>query len=313
VSYAHPHPGRPPELPELPEGAPPPRLPPRRPGPEAGGGAGPVTPWPPWIALVGLLAGFGVAIVGAALIAGLGAAIVGGDLNDPPPGAVIAATVFQDLALVGAAVVLARLTPARGPWHFGLRRTRLWPAVGWTVLAYLSFLVFTGAWLSFLDALGVHIGRSDELPSELGADTSTAALVAVGVLVTVFAPIAEETFFRGFFFTALRNWKGVALAAILTGIVFGAIHAGSSPVAYLVPLAVFGALLCLLYWRTGSLLPCIALHAINNSIAYGASQHWSWQIPLVVIGALCLCALVLGPIVVRAQARPALADDPTGK
>ena len=159
----------------------------------------------------------------------------------------------------------------------------------------------------------MHIGRSDELPAELGADTSTAALVAVGVLVTVFAPIAEEPFFRGFFFTALRNWKGVALAAIITGIVFGAIHAGSSPAASLVPLAVFGALLCLLYWRTGSLLPCIALHAINNSIAYGASQHWSWQIPLVVIGALCVCAVVLAPIVVRAQARPVLADDPTGK
>ncbi len=272
-----------------------------------------MTPWPPWIALVGLLAGFGVAIVGAALIAGIGVAIAGGDLNDPPPAAVIAATVFQDLALVGAAVLLARVTPARGPWHFGLRPTRLRPAIGWTVVAYVTFLTFTAAWLAFLDAVGAHVSRSDELPSELGADTSTVALVAVGVLVTVFAPIAEETFFRGFFFSALRNWKGVAVAAILTGIVFGSIHAGSSPVAYLVPLAVFGVLLCLLYWRTGSLLPCIALHAINNSIAYGASQHWSWQIPLVVIGALSLCALLLAPIVVRAQAGPALAHDHTAE
>ena len=41
---------------------------------------------------------------------------------------------------------------------------------------------------------------------------------------------------------------------------------------FLVPLGVFGALLCLLYHRTGSLLPCMALHALNNSLALGVSQ-----------------------------------------
>jgi len=33
-------------------------------------------------------------------------------------------------------------------------------------------------------------------------------------------------------------------------------------------LVVLGVLLCLLYWRTGSLLPCIALHALNNGISF---------------------------------------------
>ena len=32
--------------------------------------------------------------------------------------------------------------------------------------------------------------------------------------------------------------------------------------------------LCLLYVRTGSLLPCIGAHALNNSLAFGASQDW---------------------------------------
>ena len=43
---------------------------------------------------------------------------------------------------------------------------------------------------------------------------------------------------------------------------------------FLVPLGVFGALLCLLYYRTGSLLPCMVLHALNNSLALGVSQSW---------------------------------------
>ena len=262
---------------------------------------------------MGLLAGFGVAISGGAILLGIWIAVAGGDLNDPPPDAVIAATVFQDLVLVAAAILLPRVTQARGAWHYGFRSTRVGPAIGWMALTYVTFLGLTAAWLAFLDALGAHVNQSDELPSELGAGRSSLALAVVGVLVTVFAPIAEETFFRGFFFTALRNWKGVALAAIATGIVFGAIHFGGSPAAYLVPLGLFGSLLCLLYWRTGSLLPCIALHAINNSVAYGASQDWSWQIPLVALGALCLCGLVVAPIVVRANARPVFAHDPTSE
>jgi uncharacterized protein len=112
----------------------------------------------------------------------------------------------------------------------------------------------------------------------------------------VIAPIAEEFFFRGYFFGALRSWKGVWPAAILTGLVFGAIHVGSAPVPFLVPLAVFGFILCLLYWRTGSLYPCIALHALNNSLAFGVSQHWGWQIPILMVGALTIIGSIILPL-----------------
>jgi hypothetical protein len=104
--------------------------------------------------------------------------------------------------------------------------------------------------------------------------------------VAVVAPIAEEFFFRGFFFAALRNWKGLWPAAIITGLVFGGIHVGSAEVALLLPLAFFGFVLCLLRERTGSLFPCIVLHSANNSLAFGVSQHWSWQIPLLFVCAL---------------------------
>ena len=135
--------------------------------------------------------------------------------------------------------------------------------------AWVAFIVFSAVWAA---ALGVE--ENDDLPQELGADDSTTALVFVAVLVCVAAPIAEELFFRGFCFTALRRWIGVAGGAIATGVIFGAIHAGSADAVFLVPLGVFGALLCLLYHRTGSLLPCIVLHALNNALALGVSQGW---------------------------------------
>ena len=71
-------------------------------------------------------------------------------------------------------------------------------------------------------------------------------LAAIAVLVTVVAPVAEEFLFRGYVFTALRNWRGIWPAAVITGLLFGAVHAGGSDAAYLVPLAFFGFVLCLL-------------------------------------------------------------------
>ncbi|MGI8595289.1 MAG: CPBP family intramembrane glutamic endopeptidase, partial [Solirubrobacteraceae bacterium] len=214
---------------------------------------------------------------------------------------------FQDVCRIGSAPLLAPPTGAGSPWHFGLLPTRFGVAIGWLVAAYVSFLALTAAYLAFMQALGVKVDSQDELPKELGADESTVALVLVGVLVTVAAPIAEELFFRGFFFTALRRWKGVGVAAAITGAVFGLIHVGSSPPEFLAPLALFGVLLCLLYWRTGSLFPCIVLHAVNNSVAFGASRDWTWQIPLVVLGSLTILALVLAPFAKRGRTTPAAA------
>ena len=99
------------------------------------------------------------------------------------------------------------------------------------------------------------------------------------------APICEEFLFRGFIFTALRNWRGTWPAAIITGLLFGGVHVGSAPVVDLVPLAFLGFGLCLLYRITGSLYPCIAAHSLNNSIAYGSLESWSFGQVILLLGA----------------------------
>jgi membrane protease YdiL (CAAX protease family) len=244
---------------------------------------------------VALVAGFAAALLGYVLIGGI-AGLSGARMDKPPPWVNIVATMVQDAALIGSALLFARMGGRVRPRDFGLRRVGLWSGLGWMFAAWFGFFLFTVVWIS---ALGIK--ERDNLPSELGADESTIALIAVGVLVTVVAPIAEEFFFRGYFFTALRNWRGIWPAAILTGLVFGGIHAGSAPVGYLVPLAAFGVALCLLYVRTGSLYPCIALHALNNSLAFGVSQGWSWQIPLVMLAANAIIAAILLPVGARSD------------
>lgn len=273
---------------------PPPPEHPERPGalPAAPSGGAALPPWQWWMPFAVLL----LTLIAASLIFVILAAIAGADAGDPPPGVSMVATFAQDVLLVVGAVLLGALAIRPTAAQYGLRPTRLWRAVGIVLLAYIGFIVFAAGYQAIFD-----ITAEEDLADDLGVKDSTAALVAAAILVTIVAPIVEEVFFRGFMFTTLRRSLGVVAAALLTGVMFGLVHAGSSPSAFLVPLGIFGALLCFVYWRTGSLYPCIALHAVNNSIAFGATVDWDWQIPLLLAGSLATLSLIA---VYAPRARP---------
>src|SRR3954470_5399617 len=269
------------ESPERPEGAEP-RARPR---------------WAPWMSVAALVAGFAGALFGA-LVLGVIAVAFGADFDDQPASVQILATIVQDLCLIGSAMVFARMAGRVRPGDFGLRPTRVLPAIGWALLVWLSFYVFTAAFVAILGANP----SDDQLPKQLGVDDSTAAMLAVAFLVAVVAPVAEEFFFRGFFFTALKNWRGLWPAALITGAVFGAIHGASAAPAFLLPLGFFGFSLCMLYEKTGSLYPGIAVHCANNCVAFGATQDWTWQIPVLLVAAFAAIAVVA--LVVRVAWSP---------
>ena len=288
------HPGSPPPRPELPEGV-------HRPEPSPSGDALPR--WPLWSPFAGMLMTLLAAVVAVGVIAFV-AEVLGLDVDRPgddvAPGVTIAGTYVQDLALIASALLLARwLDPPVRLRQFGLRPTPFGSALGWLVLAWVIFIVFSYAWTIALD-----IQETDDLPTELGADGSTAALVAIALLVCVMAPIAEELFFRGFVFTSFRRTLGMPVAAILTGAIFGAIHLGGTEIEFIVPLAVFGALLCLLYVWTDSLLPCIVLHALNNGLALGVAQDWGAWTPVAMLGAAAVCLLITLPVANRSRMVP---------
>lgn len=89
------------------------------------------------------------------------------------------------------------------------------------------------------------------------------------LLIVLSQPIAEELCFRGMLFGGLRERMPRVLAALLAGTVFGLLHAftGLSAVP---PLIALGAIFCLLYEKTGSIVPGILLHMLNNSVALAA-------------------------------------------
>ncbi len=263
--------------------------------------------WPPWLSIAGFAAGYGTTIVVGLFVLVIAGAF-GASAKDPPPGVNIGLTVGQNVALVGAAYFFAMLSGRPAAADFGLRPAPLKRSVKLLVAVWIGFFVLSAIWAA---ALGLD--ERQTLPDELGANGALINAIAVIVLVTVIAPLGEELFFRGFFFGALRNWHGPVLAALITGALFGGIHAGSSPVGYLVPLAFFGIGLCLLYELTGSLYPPIALHALNNSIALGANLKYSVGVIVAMMIGSTIVSLLVARLLAKAigERRPGQAASAT--
>jgi membrane protease YdiL (CAAX protease family) len=77
------------------------------------------------------------------------------------------------------------------------------------------------------------------------------------------APAAEEILYRGVLFRTLWTCMGVFPAALISSVVFAALHFYDG--YGLASVAVFGTCCALFYAATGSLRACIALHMLYNS------------------------------------------------
>lgn len=92
------------------------------------------------------------------------------------------------------------------------------------------------------------------------ADTWPKVFLLV-LFVGVGAPLVEELFYRGIVQESLVGSLGPVLGIGLASVIFGAVHLSLIEFA---PLAVVGAGLGYVFWRTGRLLPAIIAHATFN-------------------------------------------------
>ncbi len=145
-----------------------------------------------------------------------------------------------------------------------LRFVRTAPAniVYSVLLAFFVYLLSSVA-LTYLASLIVNAGGSIPDNEIIDYIMSGSALTAF-LFFCVFAPFTEEVLFRGVFQNAYRRRVGF-FAVILTGVVFGLMHADllSSINGVLA-----GVILCYIYYKTGSIWSTIAFHAVFNLLGY---------------------------------------------
>jgi len=106
----------------------------------------------------------------------------------------------------------------------------------------------------------------------------TALSIVLLVLSTVvLAPVAEEMFFRGLLFGALAPRLGVLVSALISALIFGAVH--GDPVLF-PTLAALGFVNAIAYSVTANLWVPITIHAANNAVSTAflvaaSLQGWS--------------------------------------
>jgi len=127
-------------------------------------------------------------------------------------------------------------------------------ALKWAAAAFGAYLLFT-----FLYTALITPPDQKNIAEEFGSWPLQVLLIVIA------APISEEVCFRGMLFGGLRRDISRIPAALVVGLVFGGLHATTGAAA-VPPLIFLGFVLCLLYERTGSIVPGILLHALNNAL-----------------------------------------------
>ncbi len=169
---------------------------------------------------------------------------------------------------------LTQLSFAALIWSIKKIRHWEWSDFGWhsvpmrnTFRKILSLYALTWfiniCYAIFLYQHGLTPPDTDVYTKLLGQTTSltlTLNLVLAGVL----APFVEETLFRGVIFGSLQAYFGKWTSAVLSAVIFSALHFQ----AYgFFPRFMLGMVLVYLYDKYKSLYPAIALHAFNNIVA----------------------------------------------
>jgi len=221
-------------------------------------------PWGPGEALLALVA---VLVIGGVLTPVL---VLPFDPELSTKAGLLAAQALFGIVMMAIAVMVASRWKTSGMQgalgRLGMRSFRprqLAVGVGMLIAYYIVVALFASL---------VIEPEQDDIAAELGIGGGNVLIATLAVAaIVVLAPVAEELFFRGVLFAGLRSRLSVWPAAIISGVLFGGLHAVSGPTSA-IPLALLGVLLALLYQRSGSIWPCIFIHALNNGVAVAVTS-----------------------------------------
>lgn len=161
-------------------------------------------------------------------------------------------------AVAGIVTIVAFLATRWAEVSPAWLRTRPWTVLIWSVIASLGAII-PSAWLQ---------EQLPELPNIVEQEFDLILKDRWGyVVIGLLASLSEEVVFRGAILRSLLRssrlsvWSAIALSALM----FSVIHLNPAqlPHAFII-----GLLLGWMYYRTGSILPGVAYHWANNSVAY---------------------------------------------
>lgn len=269
--------------------------------------------WRPIVGVFALVAGFvvvvpvlvqipfaiGLAVTGHDVVAGVERML---DLDDPTP----LGLAYLNVALAGAIfltwLLMRVLHGLRPGWLASVA-----PRIRWRWLAACFGLSFLALLATLVVSLFVPAqGEGVEVDAGLNEFTSTTRdFLLVVLFLTPLQAAGEEYAFRGYLTQAFGNVFGRTWAAVLLpALLFALAHGAQSPPVFFDRLA-FGVVAGLLVVLTGGLEAGIAMHVLNNWLAFGLALAFGdmastlnpvggswWTIPVTLTQSLVYLGLV---------------------
>lgn len=140
--------------------------------------------------------------------------------------------------------------------------------LAWAVGGLLTIYAVLYAYTAIVSAAGLESLEPQSTIDDDRLFVHTSVMIALGILVIVCAPIYEEAFARGFVLGGLRPHWGLIPAFLISAAVFSALHAD---LGSLIPFALAGVILGVVYLRTESLTAASMAHFGFNVIGFSAT------------------------------------------
>jgi membrane protease YdiL (CAAX protease family) len=220
--------------------------------------------WQPLLALGLFVAGWGAAVLAAAIGAVVYELAIGGATVEQlgegaqTPALFLANNVGVAMAIPVAVAVQWIVFRQRPGWLFSVEGRLRWHLLTrFLLIAAVAHLAVLGVWLA-----------TSGPPDDLGVRPETWFLLATVVLTTPLQAGGEEVAFRGLATRAVGAWfgderLGLVVSTAATALVFTVVHGSAEAwlVVFYLSLAVAASLLT---WRAGGLEAAIALHVVVN-------------------------------------------------
>lgn len=182
----------------------------------------------------------------------------------------------EHLLWVALAVQWLLLLIPASLWWRGLTTDRIRRGLGWTLdgwprevasglYAYLASMpiLAVGLMLSGLVSKALEAPAYHPIVDQL-SDSSGPRLWLIWATATIWAPLLEETVFRGALYHYLRARTGVGLASLIGAVAFAGLHPqGPAGWPFLISL---GFVLALTREWRGSIVACMTIHFVHNAI-----------------------------------------------
>ena len=170
------------------------------------------------------------------------------------------------LNLILAFVLLVRMFHTGRMEALGLKKHSLKallyaPVAGYLLVLVIHFLLDRAGLFQWIEQV-THAPAEQSIVSVLRHSSDIPLVVVICFSAAIAAPLVEELIFRGYLYPIMKKYTGAWFALVTTSLLFGIIHVSLVP---FIPLAIFGAMLVLLYEYTGSIWTPIIAHCIFNT------------------------------------------------